>query len=245
MGKYPVTNAQYQRFLEAEDFAAREYWVDFPKFGEPDKNYELMGDWGAAGWKWLQKNWDENQKLYPRYWNEAQRGIARLGVPVVGISWYEANAYCKWLLAQWDDLEEGEQNPGWQPELVRMPTEAEWIAAAGGAKPKDRFPWDEKGKITNDEADIVRQANVGESGIGRPTPVGMYPLGVSPTGVWDLGGNVWEWQANYSSNSQKYLALRGGSFIGDRDLARLSSRGSSHPGHRWYDFGFRVVALPR
>jgi len=243
IGKYPVTNAQYQRFLGAEDFGEREYWVDYPKFAEPDKNYDPLRTWEDEGWKWLQENWDENKKLYPRFWNDPQRGVARLGVPVVGISWYEANAYCKWLLTHWDDLEEGKQNPGWQPELVRLPIEAEWIAAAGGAKPRDRFPWDEKGKVAKDEAEIVRRANVGESGIGRTTPVGMYPLGVSPTGVWDLGGNVWEWQANYYGSDHDWLALRGGSFIYYQGSARLSYRSYLRPSIRWYDLGFRVVAL--
>ena len=243
IARYPVTNAQYQRFLEAQDFGERDYWVDFPKFGEPEKNYAQMEHWGEEGWAWLQKNWDENKKKYPRDWDEVRFGIARLGVPVVGITWYEANAYCKWLLAHWDELLEGEQNPELKPELIRLPTEAEWIAAAGGADPEDRCPWDAKGAVTQEEAEIQRRANVEKSGIGRTTPVGMYPLGVSPIGVWDMGGNVWEWQANYRDKDHDFMALRGGSWINNSNNVRLSRRLNYHPLFNWYYFGFRVVAL--
>ena len=254
IARYPVTNVQYRRFLEAEDFAEREYWVDFPKFAEPGENYKLMGNWGDEGWKWLQESWDEKKKVYPREWGNPRFGIARMSVPVVDITWYEANAYCKWLLVHWDELAEGEQNPGLKPKLVRLPTEAEWIVAAGGlpspagrgagGEGADRYPWDQAGKITRDEAEILRRANVKESEIGHTTPVSMYPLGVSPTGVWDMGGNVWEWQANQYDEDDGWLALRGGSWANYSDSVRLSARSSGHPPDGWYHYGFRVVALP-
>ena len=244
IAKYPITNIQYQRFLEASDFGKREYWIDFPKFGESEKGYEEVGDWGEEGWKWLQTNWRDEKKVYPRFWDDSRFGIARGGVPVVGVNWYEANAYCKWLLAHWEELLEGEQNPGMKPGRIRLPTEREWIAAAGGADPKERYPWDRGREVTQEEAEILRRANVAESGIGRTTPVGMYPLGVSPHGVWDMGGNIWEWQANYSSDSQKYLAWRGGSWGSVHLSARLSDRNGDHPADHWGNLGFRVVALP-
>ena len=254
IGKYPITNAQYQRFVDAPDFAEQAYWVDFPKFAESGQNYARMGDWGEAGWGWLQKNWNENRKVLPRYWDEPRFGIARAGVPVVGISWYEANAYCKWLLAHWEELPEGEQNPGLKPELIRLPIEAEWVAATGGlpspasrgagGEGEERFPWDKGGAVTKEEAEILRRANVSGSGIGRTTPVGMYPLGVSPLGVWDMGGNVWEWQANYADKGHDVLAIRGGSWSYSANLARLSRRDVDPPCGHWYFSGFRVVALP-
>ena len=244
IGQYPITNTQYQRFLKAEDFAEREYWLGFPKFSESEKNYERIGDWGDEGWSWLQKNWDENKKLYPRYWHDPRFGIARMGVPVVGITLYEANAYCKWLLAHWDELSEKEQNPDLKPGLIRLPTELEWTAATGGADPADRYPWDKDGEVTQDEAEILRRANVGESGIGHTTPVGMYPLGVSPLGVWDMGGNVFEWQANYRDSDHDVLALRGGSWSLNHLNARLSRRLNGPPYGPWLNYGFRVVAFP-
>jgi formylglycine-generating enzyme required for sulfatase activity len=241
IGRYPVTNAQYGRFIQADDFAREEYWVNFPKFSEPDEEtgeIKEIGDWGDEGWRWLQSNWDEEEKVFPRF------GMARAGVPVVGINWYEANAYCRWLLAHWDELPEAAQNPDWKPALLRLPTEREWIAAAGGDNPVDRYPWDETGEATQDEAEILRRANVSESGIGRTTPVGTYPLGASPHGVWDLGGNVWEWQANYRDNDHDVLALRGGSWGYLHYFARLSVRHVFHPNDRWNLFGFRVAAPP-
>ena len=238
IAKYPVTNTQYQRFLEAPDFAERAYWVEYPKYAEPKKNYAEIGDWGEEGWKWLQESWNENKKVYPRV------EMVRASVPVVGVSWYEANAYCKWLLAHWGELPEGEQNPDLKPELIRMPTEPEWIAAAGGADPVDRYPWDKAGETTQEIVEILRRANVSESEISRTTPVGMYPLGVSPLGVWDMGGNVWEWQANYYSDKHGNMALRGGSWSFNHYNARLSRRSASHPNSQWNYYGFRVVAFP-
>jgi formylglycine-generating enzyme required for sulfatase activity len=247
IGRYQVTNAQYQRFLKADDFAQKEYWVDFPKFSEPDKQtseIKPMGDWGDEGWQWLQKNWNDEKKVLPRYWNDPRFGITRKGVPVVGISWYEANAYCKWLLAHWDDLPESEQNIGLKPTLIRLPTEREWALAAGGEDPSGRYPWDKEGQVTEKEEEILRRANVRESGISRTTPVAMYPLGVSPHDVWDMGGNVWEWQANYYDNDRDFLAQRGGSWGYAHRFARVSARGDTHPGYRWGNGGFRLCVPP-
>jgi formylglycine-generating enzyme required for sulfatase activity len=244
IGRYQVTNVQYRRFLKADDFAQKDYWIDFPKFSEPDKqtgDIKQLGDWGEEGWWWLQNNWNDEKKVLPRYWNDTRFGISRKGVPLVGITWYEANAYCKWLLAHWDDLAEGEENPGWKPELIRLPTEREWALAAGGEDPSDRYPWDKKGQVTEKEAEILRRANVKESGIGRTTPVAMYPLGVSPHGVWDMGGNVREWCGNYYDSDHAFLGLRGGAFDLDLGYARAASRHVGYPRYHYYDLGVRVV----
>ncbi len=253
LGQYPVTNAQYARFLGAEDFADRALWAGFPKFDE--RSWQMGGKtWGDQGWQWLQEALKDAERspdgrvVYPRYWNDPRFGIARRGVPVVGITWYEASAYCRWLERHWAALEEGRDNPGWQPKPgeARLPTEAEWIIAAGGDQPGERYPWDLPGQTTSDQQEILRRANVGESGIGRTTPVGMYPLGASqPYGLWDMGGNVWEWQANYASEKQRVLALRGGAWRFVSGYARLSLRNGFVPGSGWLDYlGFRVLARP-
>jgi formylglycine-generating enzyme required for sulfatase activity len=133
--KYPVTNAQYSRFLEAEDFHAEKYWIKFPKYLEPDKDgvSQRKDDWGDEGYKWLKENLDERKKIYPRYWNNAQFGANRRNAPVVGITWYEANAYCRWLMEH-GELPEYERLSvvsgrlsAWE---FRLPTEHEWELAA-------------------------------------------------------------------------------------------------------------------
>ena len=254
IGTFPVTNRQYARFLNAPDFADPALWRNFPKFDEHGQ--PMDDDWGDAGWKWLsRRSREEDGIVYPRYWHDPRLGIARPSAPVVGVSWYEANAYCRWLARHWDELEESRANPNLKPELIRLPTEAEWLAAAGRPpSPSGRgaggegYPWDPPDDVRAHRDvplhEILRRANVDESGIGHTTPVWTYPLGVCPaTGVWDLGGNVWEWQANYYSGSSGALALRGGSWHYDQASARLAARLYSSPYNYWDLGGFRVVVF--
>jgi formylglycine-generating enzyme required for sulfatase activity len=247
IGKYPVTNAQYERFLNAPDFANIIYWLEFPKF---DENCTSIGDWGRTGVDWLKEQLKESKSkvLLPRYWDDKNFGKSNPNHPVVGIAWYEASAYCEWLFQNWDALPESKANPIVKPQSIRLPLETEWVTAAGGDDPANRFPWDEAGRATTLLKEILRRANTSESEIGYTTPVNQYPLGKSPFGVMDMAGNVWEWQANYSGNEyagQKALGLRGGSWSDDGDLARVSVRGYGHPSGRDDDIGFRVVlALP-
>jgi formylglycine-generating enzyme required for sulfatase activity len=247
MGKYLVTNAQYDRFLIPENFQNKELWCDFPKFDENSK--DMNETWGEAGWKWLQEaQKDEEEKiLYPRYWRDPRFGVSRRNAPVVGISWHEASAYCKWLYENWDDLEEGKQGLA-KPKSVRLPTETEWAFAAGGEEPEGRYAWDKKGSVTKQE-EISRFANTSESRINRTTPVWMYPQGESPHHILDMSGNVWEWQANirnYEIGKEKIegRGLRGGSWFGNGSLARVSFRYGVLPGNWYGDIGFRVVVFP-
>ena len=196
----------------------------------------MQETWGDGGLKFLQENLKEGKVLLPRYWDEAKFGKSHPGVPVVGISWWEANAYCKWLLKHWSDLEEGKQGIS-KPKIIRLPSESEWKLAAGG-ETKDRYAW---GVLKNKE-EITRFANTSESGINRTTPVWMYPDGKSPHGLMDMSGNVWEWQANYYDKSHDNLGLRGGSWYSDGGYARVSIRGYFYPHLRYYGIGFRVVA---
>jgi formylglycine-generating enzyme required for sulfatase activity len=249
IGRYPVTNFQYQRFLEAGDYASKDYWMNFPKYGSPP-DYAPPGNMGDEGWQWLQKALKDKElsrdgkRIEPRRWREGDFGIQRPGAPVVKVTWYEANAYCKWLNANWNKQPESRDNEGFTPREIRLPTEKEWIAAAGGANPQRRFPWDLEGQATEKVEEIVRRANVSESKIGRTTPVGAYPLGQSPFGVWDLAGNVWEWQANLYGKDGSFFALRGGSFSYRAEFARLSYRYNSHLPSRWSFGGFRVFVSP-
>jgi formylglycine-generating enzyme required for sulfatase activity len=262
IAKYPVTNRQYARFLQADDFAKEEYWLDFPKY---DENCKPIGAWKDDGLKWLQEQLKdytyfphEQWKVEPRHWNDPEFGISQPNNPVVGINWYEANAYCKWLTANYESLPERQINSSFIASTslsaslhnsslsFRLPLDIEWTIAAGGDLPKERCPWDKPGKATTDTNEIKKRANIKESGIGHTTPVNQYSEGKSPFGVMDMAGNVWEWQGNYYDKDHDYPSLRGGSWLSSGADARISIRRYLLPINWDFYFGFRVfVSLPR
>ena len=243
IGKYPVTNAQYERFLNAPDFANSLYWLEFSKF---DMNCKPIGHWERTGVDWLKKQLKESRSniLLPRYWDDKNFGISNPNHPVVGISWYEANAYSEWLFQNWDNLSESNANPTVKPRAIRLPLETEWVIAAGGELPPDRYPWDEAGKSNKLLKDKLRRSNTSDSGIGHTTPVNAYHLGKSSLGVMDMAGNVWEWQANYYGLDQDNLGLRGGSWDNEVVFASIWGRNFLHPSFWSNSFGFRLVLLP-
>jgi formylglycine-generating enzyme required for sulfatase activity len=221
VGTYPVTNHQFCRFID-------------------DGGYEDQEErwWSDEGWIWRNREprygWQRTDA--PDRWDDPRFGKSRRGYPVVGVSWYEAMAYCAWLteelraaggrLRVWRSG--GSATVSMEPEalLVRLPTEAEWIAAAGGAA-GERHAWGPDWDASC--------ANTVESGIRGTSPVAMYPSGRSRDarsreliGVWDMGGNVWEWTR--SPVGRESYALRGGSWGDYRDYARVAVRYGSSPG---------------
>jgi formylglycine-generating enzyme required for sulfatase activity len=142
--------------------------------------------------------------------------------PVVGVSWYEAAAYCVWAGG-------------------RLPTEAEWECAARGGREGVRYPW-------GDEVPDEYHANFTESGPRHPTPVGLHPEGATPSGIQDLAGNCGEWLGdcwceNYEKQAESMgrRVIRGGGWIGTAKLLRVAVRGRSLPDERLDALGFRCV----
>lgn len=178
IARYPVTNAQYTPFVAAGGYTHRAWW--------PDDGWALRERHG----------WAE-----PRYWDDP--GWNRPDHPVVGVSLYEAMAFCRWLSAQ-------------SGERITLPTEGQWQRAAQGDDGRE-FPWGDEGP---DETRCNWNRSVDET-----TPVTRYPGGASPYGVMDMSGNVWEWCLTGWSGGQgngdrrEPRLLRGGSWSSDSPIS--------------------------
>ncbi|MDM8532252.1 SUMF1/EgtB/PvdO family nonheme iron enzyme [Anaerolineales bacterium HSG25] len=219
IAKYPVTNAQYGLFVEAGGYseAGRSFWTE-------------------AGWGW------KKQKTAPRYWKNRLYNLSNQ--PVVGVSWYEAVAFCHWLTEQLREV--GEER------LIRLPTEAEWEKAARGTDGR-KYPW-------GNEPPTKEHANYQDTEIGSPCAVGLFPRSASPYGVEGMAGNVWEWCATkYGKGypyqpedewSEEYLAgsnrrrLRGGAFLSSSVYLRAASRNFDRPDLSSSYRGFRLISSP-
>ena len=135
-------------------------------------------------------------------------------------------------------LHEGE-GPGVRAQ-IRLPTEWEWQWAAQGPE-RTKYPW-------GNHFDGSR-CNTYENGLGKTTSAGSYPIGVSPFGVLDMAGNVWEWCLNerenagsFDTNGNACRVWRGGSWNSTDIYSQADYRTGDRPFIRNRDTGFRVVA---
>jgi len=221
--KYEVTNAQFKSFIDAGGYTTQAYW-------------------SAAGWT---ARWTYDWEL-PYWWTtgEYHSGPAWPNFPVVGVSWYEAEAYANFA-------------------GKRLPTEAEWEKAARGTDQRT-YPW---GNSINGS-----RANYWASGDpydNSSTPVGFYDGRLHPSplfqttnspsfyGAYDMAGNAWEWvadwyQSNYysvspSSNPPGPMTggtrvLRGGSwYFSSVTGLRSAYRTEGSPYGRYTYLGFRCA----
>lgn len=149
---HTVTNARFQRFVD-------------------DGGYDNLEFWPEEIWPHLIELKDLTGEPGPRFWRHGQHDVRLADHPVVGVSWYEAQAYALWS---------GQ----------RLPTEAEWQMAGcwhinSSADLMRRFPW-------GDAMDNTR-CNIWSSRQAGTAPVSAYPKGAAPNQVLQLVGNVWEW----------------------------------------------------
>jgi len=165
----------------------------------------------------------------PREWPAA---ITTADLPVTGVSWLDADAYCRWRRDEGDP--------------VRLPTEAEWERAARGGLPGARYPWG--------DAIPAWVPNGGKGPTAGPWPVTVgEPNGF---GVMGIGANIHEWCADWhaadyyaqspSRNPQGPAsgvrrASRGGAWRHAVTVSRCAQRSKIDPSFRYTDYGFRVV----
>ncbi len=172
--------------------------------------------------------------------------------PVVNVSWDDAQAFCAWL-----SRKEGRR--------YRLPTDREWSLAVGlgdleavgttpekrSGKIKDLYPWGPSwppGKGAGNYADADCAAQLPNEkiihgysdGQAITSPVMSYPP--NSLGIYDLGGNVWEWCEDFYNESNKDHVLRGASWGSSAPVPLLSSfRGNQPSTRRWRCDGFRCV----
>lgn len=178
----------------------------------------------------------------PRYWYDTRYNNP--SSPVVGVTWYDARAYCSWLQSRLS--RSGLLAPGM---VVRLPREVEWEKASSWdlrRLTKLRYPWG--------DAWDSRYANTADArGNWTTAPVGCYPGGVSPYGLHDCVGNVWEWMidtyASYPGSTAPFhesdhYVLRGSSCASNPTHTRSTYRSRLPPGYWRYHLGFRIVIGP-
>ncbi|MCH7675394.1 SUMF1/EgtB/PvdO family nonheme iron enzyme [candidate division KSB1 bacterium] len=187
--------------------------------------------------------------------------------PVVGVTWYEALAFTRWLNKSWHDKSLLSKKYG-----VILPAESQWEKAARGGleippaavpvaidalhkqppqaelqpNPERQciFPW-------GHEPD-AEKANYDERHIRTTNAVGSFPNGSSPYGCEEMSGNVYEWcltkwRENYetpddaSTTGEDRRVVRGGSYFDNHSVVRCSARGGGYPGLQSFFIGFRVA----
>ena len=179
--RFCVTNEEFQRFVDSGGYEQLEFWHEeaLPAL------LDFVDQSGAPG---------------PRFWSDGQHAEHEARLPVVGVSWFEAWAYARWV-------------------GKRLPTDAEWtkagawpVESAPGRIAQRRYPWG--------ESFDVRRAHLFGAGQNGPVAVDQYPGGTSVGGIHQLIGNVWEWTTTPLADlsdatlhvSESVLSIRGGAF---------------------------------
>jgi formylglycine-generating enzyme required for sulfatase activity len=175
ISRFPITNAQYRCFIEADGYKKSQYWQteaarQWQEGGGADEKliatYAEKYQNGVRDW--LKK---DTERRAPRFWHD--RKWNNSNHPVVGVSWFEALAFCAWL----------SEVTG---KTVRLPNEEEWEYAARGIQGL-QYAWGD------DFSENL--GNTEKTGLERTSAVGLFPRGEA-FGLHDMTGNVWEWTVN-------------------------------------------------
>ena len=211
LDRYPVTNQQYQRFVASGGYEEIAIWDEeiWPEV------FGLVDSTGAPG---------------PRYWKDGTFASGQANHPVVGVNWFEAVAYARWV-------------------GKRLPSDAEWVkAGAWPVVPKPgtwlqrRYPWGN----TFDH----KKANVWGSGPDHPVAVDQFERGLSPGGASQMIGNVWEWTSCGFGRPDDYAltlpvpmkSIRGGAFdTYFESQATCNFQSGENPLSRKHNIGFRLT----
>ena len=213
LDRYCVNNREYRAFVKAG-------------------GYEQMSIWEPDIWPGILDFVDTTGHPGPRYWAAGDYPEGQGDLPVVGISWYEAAAYARWV-------------------GKRLPTDPEWEKAgswpmhlAASGRPQRRFPW---GDALDEQC-----ANLWGSRVGEIVPVDAYPEGASIGGIHQLIGNVWEWTSgNFGAWSRPgndlvllspVKSLRGGAYdTYFENQATCQFQSGDSPTSRKHNIGFRCA----
>jgi len=220
--RFPVTNQAFADFISDRGYERRELWSDEGWSWRDREDWRCPLYWSPDGEGWLVRSMFEESAMKPNH-------------PVTGVSWFEAEAYAKFV-------------------GKRLPTEAEWEKAASwhpGTTSKSRFAWgDSKPDAGVCNFDFEKWST---------SPVRAFPGGASPYGVLDMTGNIWEWTSDafsgydgfrafpYPEYSQEWFdgdhrVLKGGSWATRGPLLRTSFRNFFRKQFRIAFSGIRCAA---
>jgi ergothioneine biosynthesis protein EgtB len=214
-----TTQAEFAAFVDAGGYRDTRLWADAGAWlGTTGAGHPAYWRRGPDGWQ--RRHFDTWLPLEP-------------DLPVCHVSWWEADAYCRWAGR-------------------RLPSEAEWeYAATGGAGPKPVYPWGDAEPGAGQAATDWRSTG--------PVPVSECATGDSPLGCRQMIGNVWEWTATdfaaypnferdaYWENSEQFFGsrkvLRGGAWATRARFLRSTMRNYFTPDRRDVLAGFRTCAV--